>query len=136
MRPAQAVQFINICAEAGIDFLKTPVSCPAPQIGCTYGGAMGPAQFMPSTWYLFKNQVAAYVGHAPNPWNFTDAMYAASLFLKDAGANANAYGERTAAKRYFGGDYGYPSGVAAKATCIQTFIDTGAMSASCQAKLF
>ena len=136
MRPNQAAPFIEICKAAGLDFTKTPVSCPAPQIGCTYGGAMGPAQFMPTTWNLFKDQISAYVGHAPNPWNFTDAMYAASLFLKDAGANANAYGERTAAKRYFGGDYGYPSGVAAKATCIQTFIDTGTMSASCQAKLF
>lgn len=137
MSPKQAPSFIAICSAAGLDYAKTPVSCPAPQIGCKYGGAMGPAQFMPTTWDLFKDQIRAYVGHEPNPWNTQDAFYAAALFVKDAGAGASGTGELKAAARYFGsGAYGYQNQVAVKATCIQTFIDQGTMSDRCESLIF
>ena len=99
---------------------------------------MGPAQFIPTTWNLFKNQVIANTGRgSANPWNVEDSFYACGLFLKDAGASASGYGEANAAARYFGtGVYGYPQGVKQRADCIQSFIDTGAMSASCQAMIF
>lgn len=137
MRPTQVPSFIKICTDAGLDYTKMPVSCPAPSIGCTYGGAMGPAQFIPTTWDLFKNQVASYTGRPANPWNVEDSFYACGLFLQDAGANASGYGEQKAAARYFGtGIYGYPQGVKQRADCIQTFIDTGAMSSYCQGLIF
>ncbi len=137
MSPKQTPSFISICNAAGIDFTKTPVSCPAPQIGCKYGGAMGPAQFMPTTWDLFKDQIASYVGHAPNPWNTLDAFYAAALFVKDAGATASGSGELRAASRYFGSSkYGYQNQVAVKADCVQTFMDQGTMSSKCESLLF
>ncbi len=137
MNPNQVQAFITICTEAGLNYKEMPISCPAPHVGCKYGGAMGPAQFIPTTWMLFRNQVATYVGHKANPWNVTDAFYANALFLKDAGATASGYGEANAAARYFGtGAYGYPAGVKSRADCIQSFIDTGAMSIACQNMIF
>lgn len=137
MNPNQVDAFIQICTEAGLNYKEMPVSCPAPHVGCKYGGAMGPAQFIPTTWMMFRDQVASYVGHKANPWNVTDAFYANALFLKDAGATASGYGEANAAARYFGtGVYGYPQGVKQRADCIQSFIDTGAMSATCQNMIF
>jgi peptidoglycan hydrolase CwlO-like protein len=137
MRPTQVPSFIKICNDAGLDYTKMPVSCPAPNIGCTYGGAMGPAQFIPTTWDLFKDKVAGFTGRAANPWNVEDAFYACGLFLQDAGANSSGGGEQKAAARYFGtGIYGYPQGVKQRADCIQTFIDSGTMSAYCQGLIF
>jgi len=137
MRANQAAAFIEITKNVGLDFKTVPVSCPAPQIGCTYGGAMGPAQFMPTTWNLFYDQIASYVGHAPNPWNIRDAFYAAALFVKDAGANSAGGGELKAASRYFGsGAYGYQSQVQVRASCIETFIKDGTMSAKCESMIF
>ncbi|MDP2637175.1 MAG: hypothetical protein Q8P03_01010, partial [bacterium] len=49
MKPTRDVQpFIQITQGLGKDFTKTAVSCPIPSVG-GYGGAMGPAQFIPST---------------------------------------------------------------------------------------
>lgn len=137
MRPSQADLFVQITQEAGLDYKTVPVSCPIPSKGCTYGGAMGPAQFMPSTWNLFKDQIASMVGHKPNPWNIEDSVYAAALFVKDAGATADGKGELKAAARYFGsGSYGYQQAVQVKATCIETFIKEGTMSARCESLVF
>src|SRR3989344_558920 len=76
--------FIIITKSLGLDPMKTVVSCPQ-SVG--WGGAMGPAQFIPSTWMLFKDRIARALGISlPNPWNPQDAFMASSLYLGDLGA--------------------------------------------------
>ena len=99
--------FIAITAELGRDPDITPVSCPmrnkdGSQLG--WGGAMGPAQFIPSTWMGYKDKVSAMTGKSPaNPWDIRDAFMAAALLLKNNGANDTKDGQWKAAMRYFSG---------------------------------
>ena len=94
--------YLEITSELGLNPDAMPVS-KAPYYGC--GGAMGPAQFMPTTWQLYKNEVARLTGHnPPNPWDPLDAFMAAALLLKDNGAAEGTYAaERRAALRYLAG---------------------------------
>jgi membrane-bound lytic murein transglycosylase B len=80
-----------------------PVSKEPSYAGC--GGAMGPAQFLPTTWLLYEKRVAELTGHnPPNPWNVEDAFTAAALFLADRGAASKTVaGETSAAKAYISG---------------------------------
>ncbi len=82
--------------------LTTRVSCP--YMG-GYGGAMGPAQFIPSTWDLIKSQISSAVDKAiPDPWHPLDAITASSILLRDNGAAARTFtAEREAACRYYSG---------------------------------
>lgn len=95
MKPSRdQIPFEQITKQLGMDPSSTPISCPmyknGEQIG--WGGAMGPAQFLPSTWLGYKDRVAAITGRSPaNPWNITDAFVAAALYLTDKGAGAKTY---------------------------------------------
>lgn len=106
MKPDRDQQpFLKITADLGINPDITPVSCPmrdskGNQIG--WGGAMGPAQFIPSTWMGYKDQVAAITGKAANPWDIRDAFLAAAIKLAGGGATSQS-GEWAAAMRYFSG---------------------------------
>lgn len=99
--------FKKITADLGLDPDITPVSCPmrdkyGKQIG--WGGAMGPAQFIPSTWMGYKDKVSSFTGKTPaDPWDIRDAFLAAALMLKNLGANGTDDGEWKAAMRYFSG---------------------------------
>jgi len=94
--------FIQICEELNLDPDKTPVSR-KPSYG--WGGAMGPAQFLPSVWLSYRDRVAQLTGHnPPDPWDIEDAFVAASVKLTQAGANAQNYdAEWKAAQIYFAG---------------------------------
>lgn len=94
--------FIEICAELGLDPDKMPVSKKA---WYGWGGAMGPGQFIPSTWKGIKSRVASVTGeNPPNPWNARTATFATALYMKDNGAGAQTRAaERLAALRYLAG---------------------------------
>ncbi len=102
MNPNQHEAFIQVCSELGLDPDLTPVS-KKPSYG--WGGAMGPAQFLPATWLGYKDQVAAMTGHnPPDPWNIDDAFTASAIKLAAAGANQRTYAaEHKAAMIYFAG---------------------------------
>lgn len=95
--------FLKITQELGRDPYNTPVSCPLKDkwgnaIG--WGGAMGPSQFIPSTWILYQEKVKAITGRLADPWNIKDAFLAAGLYLKDLGGKQNEF---RAVMRYFSG---------------------------------
>jgi len=103
-----------------------------------FGGAMGPAQFIPRTWNLYVDKVKYYTGNnSPDPWNIRDAFTASALLLFDKGASSQAYwDEYNAASRYYGGSNSYARQVMGRAECIQSFIDNGVMSSDCQDLIF
>lgn len=66
---------------------------------------MGPAQFIPSTWILYKDRIAKATGdNPPNPWSARDAVFATAILMMDNGADAQTpAAERLAALRYLAG---------------------------------
>ena len=104
MKPSRDIQpFLTITQELGRDPYNTPVSCPIPSVG-GYGGAMGPAQFIPATWMMYRDRIQSITGKAPDPWNIKDSFLAAALYLSDYGAKAQtASQEWRAAMIYFSG---------------------------------
>jgi peptidoglycan hydrolase CwlO-like protein len=82
MSNSQKPAFLSILADLKMDPDKTPVSCPIASDGA-YGGAMGPAQFMPVTWQLYDDAVSDITSNDPaSPFNNADAFTATALYLK------------------------------------------------------
>jgi len=121
MKPTRDVSpFLLITKELGRDSYETPVSCP---MSYGWGGAMGPAQFIPATWIGYRDRLKEITGRPADPWNINDSFLAAGLYLSGYGAKKQTYsGEFNAALSYFAGpawykssyksvyerDYGYP----------------------------
>ena len=149
MHPTRDQPIFKVIAETlGFNPDATPVSAAAGL--STYGGAMGPSQFIPSTWAHYGGFIKDVAGNwvydknsdtirsltgkaAPSsPYDNQDAFLATALLMSDNGAGAGTYAaERLAAIRYFAGwggasnpAYGsYGDGVMGHATRIQQEID-------------
>lgn len=108
--PRDTEPFRKISDRLGFDWKNTPVSCP---LGTKYsssrgyGGGMGPSQFIPSTWELFKNKVGSFLGisgDSTDPWNPQHAFMATAVYVSELGADSKSYtAERNAACRYYSG---------------------------------
>ncbi|HYF28958.1 MAG TPA: lytic murein transglycosylase [Candidatus Paceibacterota bacterium] len=125
--PRDTVPFQRIMDALGRDWSTTPVSCPLPG---GYGGAMGPTQFIPSTWAAYEGRLAGALGvAATDPWNPSHAIMATGLYLQDLGAAAGGGAEHRAAAQYYaGGNWatsgqGYANSVMGKAANFQRDID-------------
>lgn len=103
MNPTRDVPvFLTLMSGLGRDPYKTRISCPVPGIG--WGGAMGPTQFIPSTWARYQPRVVALTGSGGDPWSAYDAIFATALYLSDSGAAGGGYtAERNAACKYYSG---------------------------------
>jgi peptidoglycan hydrolase CwlO-like protein len=114
--------FLAISQILGFNAQTQPISCPLMRNGqpIGWGGAMGPSQFIPSTWAAYGGIVNTGNGWVysqgadairringgtgpANPWNNQDAFLATALLLRDNGANGTFAGDRLAALRYYAG---------------------------------
>ena len=115
--------FLAIADILGFDPSTQKVSCPimgsnGQRVG--WGGAMGPLQFIPSTWAIYggivstgsdwkyaqsSDAIRSLTGSAgaSNPFNKQDAFMASALLLRDNGANGTYSGDKLAALRYYAG---------------------------------
>lgn len=124
MRNSQKSNFVKIMTGLKIPADKQKISCPIPRDG-GYGGAMGPAQFMPNTWMMVRARAAKIIGKSPSqmsPFTNHDAFIASATLLKSnyysksCNNYANKYKhisstrtlrERCAAAMYYAGGYWY-----------------------------
>lgn len=114
--------FLAVAEILGFDPRTRTVSCPLISRGerIGWGGAMGPSQFIPSTWATYGGIVNTGSGWTysqsadairringgagpANPFNNQDAFIATALLLRDNGANGTYAGDRLAALRYYAG---------------------------------
>lgn len=130
MKPDRDVApFVQITQQLGRDPYSTAVSCPNPNYG--YGGAMGPAQFIPSTWVSYIDKAASLLNHAPDPWDIRDSFTTSAIKLANAGAaSQNSKDEWKAAMVYYAGGnwnnrayWGYADWIMDKAEEYQKDID-------------
>jgi peptidoglycan hydrolase CwlO-like protein len=131
MNPTRDVPpFIALGLQLGFDPHNQAISCPIASAG-GWGGAMGPAQFIASTWAGYAKRVAtARSVPVANPWDPQDAIMAMSLYLGDLGAGAGGYtAEHRASAKYYAGSRwatagkAYGNSVLSLATSIQNNID-------------
>ena len=142
MSNAQKRSFLNIIQGLSKDPNTTPVSCPISRDG-QYGGAMGPSQFMPKTWWDvdaqtgYKNRVEQITKSVfGSPFDNLDSFTATALYLDDALSGCESLyktllsREKCAAAKYYAGANwrkhinGYGARVANRAAEFQKDIDT------------
>lgn len=138
MSPTRDVPpFLELTSRLGRDPQKTQVSCWIAMYSggspSGWGGAMGPSQFIPSTWKIFEDRIERITGSSiADPWNPRDAITATALYLSDLGArDGNESSERNAACKYYSGRScsassaaaGYGNSVMKKIVGVQADID-------------
>jgi membrane-bound lytic murein transglycosylase B len=104
MKPSRDVQpFLDITSSLGYNAFKTVVSCPIAGVA-GYGGAMGPAQFIASTWKLIEREAPSKYGvTVSNPWLPQDAFTASAIYLADlGGSGTSASSQKRASCKYYG----------------------------------
>ncbi len=127
MKPTRDLEpFLAITSRLSLNPFSTAVSCPIAGVA-GYGGAMGPAQFIPSTWKLFEKRLKEMLGYEANPWAPKDAFMASGMYLTDLGAvGTSASAQLRAACKYYGSGgstCSYGRSVAKLRAGIQTNID-------------
>lgn len=141
MKNDQKPHFLALMKDLGMNPETTPVSCPIAKDGA-YGGAMGPAQFMPMTWWNYdkavgyKGRIEKLLGISQaSPFNNMHAFTATALYLSDALVGCKeTYSTQfsqescAAGKYYAGGNWkshmnGYGKSVANRAVEFQKDID-------------
>lgn len=119
MGPGSVPVFKVMSEVLGFDMSTQRVSCP---MSYGWGGAMGPSQFIPSTWAMYggyvndgndnytyvpsQDSIRQLLGRdvPSSPFRNQDAFLATSLLMRDNGAVAGSYdAEWTAAIRYYSG---------------------------------
>lgn len=124
MHPTRdAPLFLAIAEILGFEASTQQVSCPIIGSGGVrigWGGAMGPLQFIPSTWAIYggivqsgtawtyakgEDRIRSLTGKefASSPFDKQDAFMAAALLLRDNGAAGSYASDRLAALRYYAG---------------------------------
>ena len=142
MSDTQKSSYLSIMSNLGLNPNTTPISCAICRDG-SYGGAMGPAQFMPVTWDGIAKRVSNIIGvFYPSPFENLAAFTASAVLLKDNQDRCKtAFSKRNdiwacAASKYYGGlslkgtklrnfmSYGYGSSVLKRALQFEKDIDT------------
>jgi len=142
MSDTQKPFFLNLMSNLGLNPDKTPVSCAICRDG-NYGGAMGPAQFMPETWNAISKSVSRILNVAdPSPFESLHAFTAAGVLLKEnQDVCKKSFSKKSdlwacSASKYYGGInlkgskltnfmyYGYGASVAKRAAQFEKDIDT------------
>jgi len=89
MKTSQRAYYLQICKKLGLDPDGQTVS---KKTWYGWGGAMGPAQFLPATWLGYEGKISEISGNnPPSPWNIKDAFVAAGLYLANRGADDKTY---------------------------------------------
>jgi membrane-bound lytic murein transglycosylase B len=100
IKDADKKEFKKITKALGYDYKKVKVSC---SLSYGYGGAMGVAQFMPTTWIGYKDEISKKTGNSPaDPWDLEDGIMGMAIKLDRAGADSKSK-EHYAAKLYYCG---------------------------------
>ena len=142
MSDSQKPTYLSIMSSLGLNPNTTPISCAICRDG-NYGGAMGPAQFMPVTWDGVAKRVSSIIGvFYPSPFENLAAFTASAVLLKDNQDRCKtAFIKRNeiwscAASKYYGGlslagtklksfmNYGYGASVLKRALQFEKDIDT------------
>ena len=109
MSDTQKPTYLSIMSNLGLNPNTTPISCAICRDG-SYGGAMGPAQFMPITWDGIMSRVSNILGITyPSPFENLAAFTASAVLLKDNQDRCmTAFSKKNdlwscAAAKYYGG---------------------------------